>query len=321
MKEEDKIAPNRRKTLWILAGFLIMVTALATVYLPGQLNVHSFPTIPVPTTDRVVLDNQFLKALDDAKSGDLKNARTRLEYILSLSTEYPGAGVALTNIRATLDAAAAEETSSRIISTLAPVQEIVPRSMMAVTAPQLTTNTPASPQISTQEELITSRVTATPQNFDLQNDDEITEFVRKSHPGMCPAINLVENPEPDFMPPPPAVTVSEVAAFPDTRSFDVSEMADNSDGTLRAVIACEGERCVDNIYVKNQKTGKVYIVNFGAEQGRPLQWLVWLNRDTFLIIQSLSPHTGLVAAIDFTQRKFVHYGMGFECMTDQTEAP
>jgi hypothetical protein len=52
-----------------------------------------------------------------------------------------------------------------------------------------------------------------------------------------------------------------------------------------------------------------------------LQWLVWLNRDTFLIIQSLSPHTGVVAAIDFTHQKFVHYGMGFECMTDKPEEP
>lgn len=321
MKKDDKSGDNRRKTVRVFAGFIIMATALAIFFLPGRFTQNTYPTIPAPTFDRVVLDGQFIKALDDVKSGDLKQARMRFEYILSQSTAYPGAGIAFTNISATLDAAATEQAGARIIATMAPVQAVDPRSMMPVTATMVPANPPANSQLSTPEELVTPRVTATPQDFDLKNDDVISEFVRKSHPGVCPAINLVKNPEPDFMPPPPAVTVSEVAAFPDTRSYYVSEMADNSDGTLRAAIACTGEHCVDNVYVRNQKSGKVYIVNFGAEQGRPLQWLVWLNRDTFLIIQSFSPHTGLIAAIDFTHQKFMHYGMGFECMTEEQEEP
>lgn len=321
MQNNDKNADKYSNTVWFLAVIAIMAFTLAILFLPGQIKLNSVSAFPTPTTNRVLLDGQFLQALAESKNGDLKNARIRLEHILSQNPEYPGAALFLTNISPTLNAVTTSQAGKSASPSMSPPEETDPRSRMHVIATLMPMNSPAENQVSAPEEMITPRITATPQDLDLQNDEVIKEFVRKSHPGVCPAINLVENPEPDFMPPPPAVTVSEVAAFPDTRSYYVSEIADNSDGTLRAAIACTGERCVDNVYVRNQQSGKAYIVNFGAEQGRPLQWLVWLNHDTFLIFQSFSPHTGLVAAIDFAHEKFVHYGMGFECMADKPEEP
>ena len=302
---------------WILLILAILVATLVIFIWRGYLNSDTFSRNALPGH----LAAQYEQALIDVNQGNLRNASLRLEYILSNNKEYPGAAEKLAVLQATLSAIPIETDPMVKITPTPRIQEIVTQTVMPPSLPLLPMKTPANSQMSTPKELATPRVTATPQDFELNNDDVISAFVRKSHPGVCPAINLVENPEPDFMPPPPAVSTSEVAAFPDTRSYYVSEIADNSDGTLRAAIACTGERCVDNVYVRNQQSGKVYLVNFGAEQGRPLQWLVWLNRDTFLIFQSFSPHTGLVAAIDFTHEKFVHYGMGFECMADKPEEP
>ena len=195
----------------------------------------------------------------------------------------------------------------------------IPAPTETATPSQTSTPIPPSP---TPTWWMIPAVTATPLNLALNNKGEIDSLIEQLHSGICTGNNLaILTPPPIDVPPPSKLKFTEINTPPNQYSHYVSAIADNIDNSLQAYIACEPEKCVDNVYVKNNKTGKVYEVYFGAQTTRPLQWLAWANKDTFIIAQSSNPHYGLFVAINFNKQEYVYYGMAMECWDTPTPTP
>lgn len=175
------------------------------------------------------------------------------------------------------------------------------------------------PPSSTPTWWMTPVITATPLNLILNEKDEIRLLIEQLHPSICTGYNLAILTPPSIeVPPPTTLEITEVVIFPDQYTHYVSAIADNIDNSLQAYIACEPEKCVDSVYVKDNDSGRVYKVYFGNIEYRPLQWLHWINKDTFIVAQSSNPHYGLFVAINFNKREYVYYGMAMECWDTPT---
>ena len=189
------------------------------------------------------------------------------------------------------------------------------------TALPTTTFTPVTPT-PTPTWWVTPAVTATPLDLTLTTKGKIDSIIEQLHPGICTGINLAAlTPPPRDVPPPPALTLTEIEVSPNPESHYVSEIADNLDKSRQAFIACDPEKCVDVLYIKESKTGKVYEINFGIMPWRPIQWLTWINKDALVVAQSSNPHYGLMAIIDFNKQEYVYYGMAMECWESPTPKP
>jgi len=165
-------------------------------------------------------------------------------------------------------------------------------------------------------------VTATPLNLALSEKGEIDSLIEQLHPGICTGNNLaILTPPPIDVPAPSKLEITEVSTSPNQQTHYVSAIADNIDGSLQAFIACEPEKCEDYVYVKNIKTGTVYSVDFGTLTYRPLMWLIWVNKDTFIVAQSSNPHYGKIVAINFNAQEYVYYGMAGDCWYTPTPTP
>ena len=77
---------------------------------------------------------------------------------------------------------------------------------------------------------------------------------------------------------------------------------------------------MNNVYLKDNENGKVYEVYFGAMPRRPLESLIWVNKNTFMVAQSLNPYYELFVAISFDKQEYEYYGMTYECL-QSTPAP
>jgi hypothetical protein len=144
MKNEDKVAANHRKVIWIAVGFAILVVALAILYEGSQPKLPTFKSIVVLTPNPTVLAADYQKALENIKEGNLRMALVRFEYILAYNKDYPGAAEKLDSIRATLNAAPTGPAATSEYATIAPPEEIDPHSGMPITATPImySTNTP-----------------------------------------------------------------------------------------------------------------------------------------------------------------------------------
>ncbi len=214
-------------------------------------------------------------------------------------------------------------TATFVISVLVACTPVSPPAVTAhaETATPSQTSTPILPS-PTPTWWVTPRITATPLNLELSKKGEIDTLIEQLHPGICTGPNLaILTPPPIDVPPPAKIEITEINPPPNQYSHYVSEIAENIDHSLQAYIACDPEKCVDNVYVKENKTGKVYRVYFGTVTWRPIQWLTWANKDTFIAAQSSNPHYGLFVAINFNKREYVYYGMAMECWDTPTPTP
>jgi hypothetical protein len=160
----------------------------------------------------------------------------------------------------------------------------------------------------------TPEITATPMNLLLTDKDELPSLIEKMHPNLCMKDNLaILTPPPQNKPTPPKLKFTEVDPPPNQQSYYIRAIADNIDYSLRAYIACVHEQCDDNVYVKNNKTGKVYKVDFGARTDFALQSLFWVNKDTFFVGQIFTAYEVLGVAINFNKQEYVYYGIGVNC--------
>lgn len=170
----------------------------------------------------------------------------------------------------------------------------------------------------------TPEITATPMNLPLSEKDEIPSLIEKMHPNVCMQDNLaILTPPPQNKPTPPKLKFTEIDLPPNHESHYIRAIADNIDQSLQAYIACVPGQCVDNIYVKNNKTGKTYEVYFGAApipNLLPLENLLWLNKDTFFVGQIYPDDQDvefgsvvLGVAINVTKQEYVYYGIGVRC--------
>jgi len=174
--------------------------------------------------------------------------------------------------------------------------------------------TPAPPGGGSPTAWITPKMTATPLNFNLEEVDAVRTLIHQFHPGICSGLNLARlTPPPEDWMLPARLTFTEVAAAPDPQAWIIIEIADNLDGSRQALIACRPDHCVDVIYVRDNTTGEIQMVDFEAMSWRPIQWLIWLNPDTFLVAQSANPHQGLFVAINVRTQSYEYYGPASDC--------
>ena len=130
----------------------------------------------------------------------------------------------------------------------------------------------------------------------------------------------------DGVPPPAPARVTQtvgrfLAKFYREKYVTCNSIADNIDYSLRAYVADKPKRHAPSVYVKNNKTGKIYEVYFGAAPGFfPLQNLLWLNKDTFFVGQIFPDYhevelgsAWLGVAINFNKQEYVYYGIGVRC--------
>ena len=196
----------------------------------------------------------------------------------------------------------------------APVNTAVPTTI--TTLPQTATSISPTP---TATWWMTPAITATPLNIVLAKDTEIRNVIMQLHPTLCAGANLaIETPPPQDVPAPYPLKFVEVNDPPDPNSYYFEEIADNSDNSRRAFIACKPEKCQDDVYVKDNQTDTVYKIGFGAMSWRPIQWLTWINKDTLLFTQSSNPHYGLIVAINVDKQEYQYYGMAsdeYQCVS------
>jgi hypothetical protein len=158
-------------------------------------------------------------------------------------------------------------------------------------------------------------INATPLNLLSRNNDEIISIIDQLHPYLCVGSKsnlLLANPtsiEPAMQVYP--VNFVEISTLPKPNSGYINEQADNIDKS-RTAFAMPALRAVGNLYVKDNKTGTIYQVDFGATTDRPLDWLRWINRDTFIVAQQGYLWTKIVA-INVEKQEFEYYGVTSGC--------
>lgn len=92
---------------------------------------------------------------------------------------------------------------------------------------------------------------------------------------------------------------------PDLNKYWVSEIANNLDNSLEAFVACEPNSCSNQIYIKNNKTGEVFEVDWKLKDSwLPIQKVIWINYDTFMFFQSLDSTHGQIVAINFDKKEY-----------------
>ena len=104
----------------------------------------------------------------------------------------------------------------------------------------------------------------------------------------------------------------EVNIQPDPNKLWVSEIADNLDNSFRAFVACEPDLCNNQIYVKDNKTGKVYDIDWKLKSTwRSIQQVQWVNYSTFVFYQALDLAHGQVVAINFDTKEYIYSAVAY----------
>jgi hypothetical protein len=109
----------------------------------------------------------------------------------------------------------------------------------------------------------------------------------------------------------PSLKFTEISALPEPSPDYINERADNIDKS-RTAFAIGELGAVGNLYVEDNNTGKVYKINFGADDSRPLDWLQWINKDTFTVAQQ-GHSASQIVAINVEKQKYEYYGMTSGC--------
>jgi hypothetical protein len=167
---------------------------------------------------------------------------------------------------------------------------------------------------------------ATPLNLSTSNNGEIDAIIKNLHPEICGGNggNLALLTPPSNIVSPPPLELTEIKKLPEPSPDYVNELADNIDKSLTAVIGCQPENC-GNLYVKNNKTDKIYKMNFGAMDVIPLVWLQWVNKDTVLVAQvaedSSHMRYELIVAINVEKQNYEYYSFTSRCISTPIPTP
>jgi hypothetical protein len=150
MEKKVKTGANRRKVIWIAAGFVILVVTLVIIYWRSIQIVDTFNRGEPQTPEPAMLATQYHQALEDMDEGNLRMALIRFEYIQVHSKDYPDVAEKLTRIRAILNAVPTEPAYPGVVPTTAPVIPSDPRHGMLVTTTSVPTNMPTTNPVSTK---------------------------------------------------------------------------------------------------------------------------------------------------------------------------
>ena len=166
----------------------------------------------------------------------------------------------------------------------------------------------------------TPEITATPLNAAIHTDKEMVSVIKSLHPDECLGPNDIKRTS-GAVPIPSALKLFEVDQLPDPTKYYVEEIAVNIDGSRRAVVACLPDKCVDDVFVKDNKTDKVYELDWGRMPWRPIQRLIWINEDILMFGQSSNPHYGAIVAINFASKEYQYFGMASDGCSQSTPTP
>ena len=210
----------------------------------------------------------------------------------------------------------------------AAISTVVPMATETATATALPTATPAPAQQDTGQAVTLPEPTAistptwlfltTPINLSSNKKGEIISVLDQLHPDICiqNGYDLVTlTPEPIEMHL-PQLSFTEIAILPDPYPGYDNIRADNIDRSHTAFTGCKPGDC-SKLYVTDNKTGKVYGVDFGATTDRPLDWLQWINKDTVTVTQQGHVWT-VIAVINVEKQQFEYYGWIPVCFPTST---
>lgn len=114
----------------------------------------------------------------------------------------------------------------------------------------------------------------------------------------------------------PKLSFTEIATLPDPDPNYVNVRADNIDKSRTAFTGCDLGDC-SHLYVTDNKTGKVYDIDFGAATNQPLDWLQWINKDTVTVTQG-GHMWFVIVVIDIEKQQFEYYGYIPGCFPSST---
>ena len=161
-------------------------------------------------------------------------------------------------------------------------------------------------------------IMATPLNLSYSNNNELISILDQNHPYPCLGKNLLYvNPTPIE----PGAQVSsliftEIDAFPDPEPRYINIQADNIDKSRTAFTGCQPRNC-GKLYVKDNITGIIYKIDFGATTDRPLDWLKWITKDSVMVTQQ--GHLWItVVVINVEKQEFEYYGVFPGCLNTPT---
>ena len=158
----------------------------------------------------------------------------------------------------------------------------------------------------TTTKLITPKITATPILANINTDDDLKRLVKQIYPFPCIGYNYAKAPLSDVNHA-SKLNFIEVDIHPDPKQYWVSEIADNIDGNRQAFVACKPEFCQEKIYVQDDKSQKVYEIDWEARMPwRPIQWVTWINNDTLAFLQSANPDHASIVVINFENKEVLY---------------
>jgi len=175
----------------------------------------------------------------------------------------------------------------------------------STSAPFLASDTP----IPTATVWVTPQITATPRYALVRTDDDLKQVADDWAHRFCVGQNEVgSSSDWDSS----NLEFTEVAIQPDPNKYWVSEIADNLDNSLRAFVACTPDLCHNQIYVKDNKTGKVYEVDWKFRTTwRPIQQVQWVNYNTLIFFHNTDPTHGQVVAINFDKKEYIYSAVAY----------
>jgi hypothetical protein len=171
--------------------------------------------------------------------------------------------------------------------------------------PFLASDTP----ISTATVWVTPQITATPRYALVRTDDDLKQVADDWAHRFCVGQNEVASSR-DWDS--SNLEFTEVDIQPDPNKYWVSEIADNLDNSLKAFVACTPDLCHNQIYVKDNKTGKVYEVDWKFRTTwRPIQQVQWVNYNTLIFFHDTNPTHGQVVAINFDKKEYIYSAVAY----------
>ncbi|MBN1451066.1 MAG: hypothetical protein JW963_08640 [Anaerolineales bacterium] len=169
--------------------------------------------------------------------------------------------------------------------------------------------------------LITPKITATPILATINTDDDLIRLIEQIYLLPCIGFNFAESPPPDVLHV-SKLNFIEVDVQPDPNIYWISEIADNADGSRQAFVACEPEFCQDKLYIQDDKTEKVYEIDWESRMPwRPIQWVTWINNDILAFLQTSNPDHALLVAVNFDKREVLYEAVVFPDYYCATSTP
>jgi hypothetical protein len=180
--------------------------------------------------------------------------------------------------------------------------------------PHFTLFTLAPPPSATYRIPVTTpEITATPIFAKVSTDKDLEFIIEKQiYPYPCFGYNFTKSPLTDINHA-SKLNFIEVDFQPDSKKYIVEEIANNANGNRKAWVACDNaDNCKDKIYVQDNKSKKVYEIDWeDSMPWRPIQWITWINSDILTFLQSANPDQALVMAINFDERKVLYEAIIF----------